>query len=78
MCPSATGSVFCFELISQSPRVVIHHQLQTALRIQVLGMARIANDVTPELALATIESISVLGAFQASPAVRSALIDRFT
>ena len=43
------------------------------LRIQVLGLARIAADVTPALALATIESVSVLGAFQASPAVRAAL-----
>jgi Arc/MetJ-type ribon-helix-helix transcriptional regulator len=46
------------------------------LQIQVLGLARIANDVTPELALATIESVVVLGAFQASAAVRSALADR--
>lgn len=46
------------------------------LQIQVLGLARIANDVSPELARATIESVVVLGAFQASPAVRSALADR--
>lgn len=46
------------------------------LQIQVLGLARIADDVTPELARATIESIVVLGAFQASAAVRSALADR--
>lgn len=46
------------------------------LRIQVLGLARIADDVSPELARATIESIVVLGAFQASAAVRSALADR--
>src|SRR5438105_1117517 len=36
------------------------------LRIKVLGLARIASDVSPELALATIESITVLGALQAS------------
>ncbi len=36
------------------------------LEIRVLGLARIAPDVTPELALATIESITVLGALQAS------------
>lgn len=46
------------------------------LQIQVLGLARIADDVTPELARATIESVVVLGAFQASAAVRSALADR--
>ncbi len=43
------------------------------LRIKVVGLARIAPDVTPELALATIESITVLGAMQASPAVKAAL-----
>ena len=46
------------------------------LQIQVVGLARIARDVTPELALATIESVSVLGAFHASPEVRRALADR--
>ena len=46
------------------------------LQIQVLGLARIADDVSPELARATIESIVVLGSFQASAAVRSALADR--
>jgi len=46
------------------------------LRIQVVGLARIADDVPPELARATIQSIEVLGAFQASAAVRHALADR--
>ncbi|MEI6002328.1 CopG family transcriptional regulator [Paraburkholderia bengalensis] len=46
------------------------------LTIQVLGLASIASDVTPELALATIESVHVLGAFHASPAVKAALADR--
>ncbi len=46
------------------------------LNVRVVGLARIANDVSPELALATIESITVLGAFQASPAVKAALADR--
>jgi Arc/MetJ-type ribon-helix-helix transcriptional regulator len=46
------------------------------LRINVLGLARIADDVTPELARATIAEIRVLGALQASPAVRAALADR--
>jgi Arc/MetJ-type ribon-helix-helix transcriptional regulator len=46
------------------------------LQLQVVGLARIANDVPPELARAAIESVTVLGAFQASPAVRQALADR--
>jgi len=46
------------------------------LRIQVLGLATIATDVTPELALATITEISVLGALHASPAVKAALAGR--
>jgi Arc/MetJ-type ribon-helix-helix transcriptional regulator len=45
------------------------------LQIQVVGLARIADDVTPELARAAIQSVTVLGAFQASPAVRRALAD---
>jgi Arc/MetJ-type ribon-helix-helix transcriptional regulator len=43
------------------------------LRIRVLGLATIAHDVTPELALATIESMDVLGALHASAAVKAAL-----
>jgi hypothetical protein len=46
------------------------------LRIQVVGLAIIAEDVKPELALATIESITVLGVLQASKAVKAALSDR--
>ena len=46
------------------------------LRIQVVGLARIADDVSPNLARATIASVGVLGAFHASPAVRAALADR--
>ena len=46
------------------------------LHIQVLGLAVIANDVSPELAAATIGSIHVLGALQASPAVKAALSGR--
>ncbi len=46
------------------------------LHIHVLGLARIAEDVPPELARATIASLVVLGALQASPAVKAALADR--
>jgi len=53
--------------------------VQTAgqkLQIQVLGLARIAEDVPPELARATIDSVTVLGALHASAAVKVALADR--
>jgi Arc/MetJ-type ribon-helix-helix transcriptional regulator len=46
------------------------------LEIHVVGLARIASDVTPDLARAAIRSVIVLGAFHASPAVRDALADR--
>jgi Arc/MetJ-type ribon-helix-helix transcriptional regulator len=46
------------------------------LHIQVLGLASIANDVTPELARQTIASLHVLGALHASPSVKEALKDR--
>jgi Arc/MetJ-type ribon-helix-helix transcriptional regulator len=46
------------------------------LHIRVLGLATIAADVPPELALATIESLTVLGALHASPAVKAALASR--
>ena len=46
------------------------------LQINVLGLASIAQDVTPELARAAIASVSVLGALRASPAVKAALADR--
>jgi Arc/MetJ-type ribon-helix-helix transcriptional regulator len=46
------------------------------LDIQVLGLASIADDVTPDLALRTISSIQVLGALHASPAIKAALGDR--
>ena len=46
------------------------------LDIRVLGLARIAADVTPDLARSTIASLTVLGALQASTAVKSALADR--
>src|SRR6476659_2523694 len=48
----------------------------TRLRIHVLGLVRIADDVSPALALQAIESIAVLGALHASPAVKAALAER--
>src|SRR5437899_8692625 len=46
------------------------------LHINVLGLATIAQDVTPELARATIATVAVLGALHASSAVKAALADR--
>ncbi len=48
------------------------------LEIKVLGLASIDEDVSPELALETIDSIVVLGALRASPAVKSALAGRIS
>lgn len=48
------------------------------LEIRVLGLAVIDPDVPPDLALATIRSVSVLGALQCSAAVKSALLDRMS
>ena len=46
------------------------------VQIRVLGLATIADDVSPELALQTIASVEVLGAFRASAAVKAALAPR--
>jgi len=46
------------------------------VQLRVLGLGSIANDVSPELALATIESVEVLGAFRASREVKAALAAR--
>jgi Arc/MetJ-type ribon-helix-helix transcriptional regulator len=46
------------------------------VQIRVLGLASIAEDVSAELALATIASVEVLGAFRAGAAVRAALAPR--
>ena len=48
------------------------------LDIRVLGLAVIAPDVPPDLARSTIAALQVLGALQASPAVKAALADRMT
>ncbi len=48
------------------------------LDIRVLGLAVIAPDVSPDLARATISALTVLGALQASDAVKAALADRIS
>jgi Arc/MetJ-type ribon-helix-helix transcriptional regulator len=54
-------------------------QLRNAGRtveLRVLGLATIADDVSPELAMATIARVEVLGAFRAPRAVKAALESR--
>ena len=51
-------------------------QRNEKLHIQVLGLATIAADVTPELVEATIESITVLGVLQASPEIKAVLVNK--
>lgn len=53
----------------------LHAQGRT-IELRVLGLGIVDDDVTPELALATIESVEVLGAFRASRAVKAALAPR--
>ena len=48
------------------------------VELRVLGLATVADDVSPELALATIASVEVLGAFRAPRAVKAALAPRTT
>ena len=48
------------------------------VELRVLGLATVADDVTPELALATISAVEVLGAFRAPRAVKDALAARTT
>jgi Arc/MetJ-type ribon-helix-helix transcriptional regulator len=48
----------------------------TTVQLRVLGLATIAEDVSPELALATIDTVEVLGAFRAPDAVKAALASR--
>jgi Arc/MetJ-type ribon-helix-helix transcriptional regulator len=47
-----------------------------SIDIRALGLVTIADDVPPELALATIRSVEVLGAFRAAKAVKAALAPR--
>lgn len=53
-------------------------QAGQVLHIKVVGLARIAPDISPELARTAIGSLTVLGALQAAPAIKAALKDRIT
>jgi Arc/MetJ-type ribon-helix-helix transcriptional regulator len=52
------------------------HARGERLQIRVLGLVKIADDVSPDLARKTIESITVLGALHASARVKAALAGR--
>jgi Arc/MetJ-type ribon-helix-helix transcriptional regulator len=47
------------------------------VNVKVIGMLILADDVSPELALETIESVTVRGVFKAPEDVKKALEDRF-
>jgi Arc/MetJ-type ribon-helix-helix transcriptional regulator len=63
------------EYLTRRDLEVLQESGQT-IEVRVLGLASIADDVTPELALATIASVEVLGAFRAPRAVKAALAGR--
>jgi len=69
------GSAVDTQHYSRSDLEALRDAGETA-HIRVLGLASIADDVSPELALATIASVEVLGAFRASAAVKAALASR--
>lgn len=46
------------------------------INVKVIGMFILADDVTPELALETIQSVTVRGVFKAPDEVKQALSDR--
>ena len=46
------------------------------LEITVIGLLHLSDDITPELARATIASVRVYGVFRTSDAVKDALDDR--
>lgn len=55
-----------------------HQQKQEKVNVKVIGMFLIADDVSPELALAVIDSATVMGVFKAPEAVKKALADRIS
>ena len=70
----------------EAPTLGIRHvarsELEKALRsgekleLRVLGLLSLAADIDEDLAHATIESISILGAFHAPQKLKAALADR--
>jgi Arc/MetJ-type ribon-helix-helix transcriptional regulator len=46
------------------------------IRIAITGLLYLSNDIPPELARETIQSVKIVGVFRASQAVKDALADR--
>ena len=55
-----------------------YRKAKTRLGLRVIGLAVLADDVTPDLARAVIETVKVHGIFRASAEVKAALRDRMT
>lgn len=66
--------------ISHFDAARLHELARTGemIDIRVLGLAVLADDITPELARKTIRSLTILGALHASAAVKAALADRIS
>jgi Arc/MetJ-type ribon-helix-helix transcriptional regulator len=47
-----------------------------SIKFTVIGLLRLANDISPELAAQTVEEVHVRGVFRAPAAVKEALADR--
>lgn len=63
-------------LLFQRSDLEKHKQKGQKIKCTVLGLLNFANDITPELARAVIESVQVRGIFQASEEVKAALADK--
>jgi Arc/MetJ-type ribon-helix-helix transcriptional regulator len=75
--PQATGRLAAAGIVMHNRKSL--EKLLAAGRqveINVIGILRLADDVTPELACAVIKQLKVCGAFQASAEVKAALADR--
>ena len=75
--PQATGRLRAAGIVMHS-RKSLERLLAAGKQVElnVTGIFRLADDVTPELACAVIRSLKICGAFQASPEVKAALMDR--
>jgi Arc/MetJ-type ribon-helix-helix transcriptional regulator len=75
--PQATGRLTAAGIIMHN-RKSLEKLLAAGRQVElnVTGILRLCEDVTPELACAVIKSLEVCGTFQASPEVKAALLDR--
>lgn len=75
--PDATGRLTAAGIVMHN-RKSLEKLLAAGRQVElnVTGILRLADDVTPELACAVIKSLKVCGSFQAGPEVKAALKDR--